>query len=93
MAMPKERSNHLDEIVEAISLLKNAESAWPEGFSNPLLKEVLQITERELKEKLFNIVNKKKDSKKKRIPKGLFAGIGSRNSRIWLCHAASGPRV
>lgn len=68
--MPKEKSNRLNEILEAISLLKSAESAWPTGFSNPLLKEVFQKTEREFQEELFNIINKKKDSKvRKRIPK------------------------
>ena len=61
--MPKEKSsrlNEVNEVVEAISILKDAESAWPAGVSNRLVNEVLQRTIRELQEKLFNIMNKKK---------------------------------
>jgi hypothetical protein len=58
--MSREKSNRLHEIVEAISLLKNAESAWPAGWSHPLLKEVLQRTEKELQEDLFEIMSQKK---------------------------------
>ena len=61
--MSKGMSNRLNEILEAISLLKSAESSWPTGFSNPLLKEIFQKTEREFQEELFNIINKKKDFK------------------------------
>ena len=63
--MSKEKSNRLNDVIDAIGLLKNVESAWPAGFSNPLLKEVLQKAEREFQEELFNIVNKKK----RRLPK------------------------
>ena len=58
--MVHERSNHLGDVVDAISKIKNAEKDWPAGFINPLLREVILRTERELQEELFAIMSKKK---------------------------------
>ena len=47
-------------VVEAISLLKDAEKDWPGGFSNPLIKQRLLEAEHELHEELYEIMCEKK---------------------------------
>jgi hypothetical protein len=61
--MPRERSNQLSEIVEAISILKAAEKEWPRGVSNKLIKEALDRKEKELHEELFVLMTEKKGRK------------------------------
>ncbi len=61
--MANERSSHLNEVVEAIALLKNVEKEWPGGYLNPVLKETLEKTERQLQEELFLIMSQKKEKR------------------------------
>ena len=62
--MAKDRSSHLNEVVEAIALLKIVEKEWPQGFENPLLKETFQRKQIDLQEELFQIMSQKKGRKK-----------------------------
>ncbi len=62
--MPNEKSLHLTQVVEAISLVKNAEKDWPGGCANGILREVLTQTEKDLQEELFKIMSEKKGRKK-----------------------------
>lgn len=57
------------EIAAAIGLLKNAGVGWPEGYANPLLKEILQKAELDLKEELFQAEVNKKDKRRNRTSK------------------------
>jgi hypothetical protein len=62
--MPKERSNRLNEVIEAIALLKNVERDWPKAVANELLKEALHKIEKGLQEELFQIMSQKKTGRK-----------------------------
>ena len=53
--MGKIRSRAGDQISEAISLLQNASQTWPEGFSNPLIREVLQNAEIEFLKEFYEV--------------------------------------
>jgi|GEM_PF-4230493 len=54
-----------EEIAAAIRLLKNVSVGWPEGYANPLLKEIFQQTELDLKEQLFQAEVNRKEKKRK----------------------------
>jgi hypothetical protein len=62
--MPKEKSSHLNEVIEAIALLKNFERDWPGGARNRLLKEALERIQTGLQEDLFQIMSQKKTGRK-----------------------------
>ena len=70
--MANERSSHLNEVVEAIALLKNVEKEWPGGYLNPVLKETLKKTERQLQEELFLIMSQKKEKRSGMRKKGTY---------------------
>ena len=61
--MPRERSNHLSEVVEAISILNAVETEWPRGAKNPLIREALDRKKQELHEALFLLMTTKKGPK------------------------------
>jgi hypothetical protein len=66
--MAKDRSSHLNEVVEAIAFLKNAERDWP-GHANSLLKEVLKRTQNDLQDELFMIMSEKRGRKRPEVSK------------------------
>lgn len=58
-----------EKIAAAIGLLKNAAVGWPEGYANPLLREIFQKAEADLKEELFRAEVNKKDKRRTRTSK------------------------
>lgn len=55
LEMGKTRTKAADQISEAISLLKRVSQAWPEGFSHPLIREVLKKAELEFLHEFYEV--------------------------------------
>jgi hypothetical protein len=53
--MTKKVPISMQQLIEAISLVKNAEHDWPKGMSNPFVRECVQKAEADLKELMYEV--------------------------------------
>jgi hypothetical protein len=56
MARPK--STAVEQILNAIALLRKARQSWPEGMANPLVAELIREDEAVLQEKLYQTLSR-----------------------------------
>lgn len=60
--MARTKSPAVDQILEGITILKQAHQSWPEGVGHPLIAEVLRKAEDDLKEELYQAESGSKGS-------------------------------
>lgn len=61
--MPRQRSDELSEVAEAISILDDVEKDWPRGVKNKLIKEALDMKKIDFYKKHFLLMTQKKGRK------------------------------
>ena len=63
--MGNKKQNDLDAHLETIAILKDAKRSWPAGFTNEPIRILLQKMEKDLQDKVFEILNNKRAKKNK----------------------------
>ena len=68
--MARTKSTTVDQIVKAISILREAHQSWPDGSSHPLIAEVLRKAEANFQEELYQALSGSKLSALDEVTRG-----------------------
>ena len=58
----KGREKFANQLVDAIRRLRESRETWPQGWSNPVLQEIFENAEKDLLERLYQVMDKESKS-------------------------------